>query len=92
MRLCATVLVALAFAFATGEAASAPGTAVCGKFDTVLVGGPGGDYIYQQNEWNSTLRQCATVRGRSFVVTRAGFKLPSNGPPAAYPSLYRGCH
>jgi hypothetical protein len=92
MRLRAALLVVLVCGAGAASAASGPATSVCAKFDTVLVGGPGGDYIYQQDEWNSSLQQCATVRGQSFTITKAGFQLPTNGPPATYPSFYRGCH
>jgi hypothetical protein len=49
-------------------------------------------YIFQNNEWNSTLPQCATVSGVGFSLTTANFNLPTNGAPATYPSLFRGCH
>lgn len=49
-------------------------------------------YIYQQNEWNSSLQQCATVSGVGFTLTTANFNLPTNGAPATYPSIFRGCH
>ena len=49
-------------------------------------------YIFQNNEWNSTLQQCATVSGVGFTLTTANFNLPTNGAPATYPSLFRGCH
>jgi hypothetical protein len=49
-------------------------------------------YIFQNNEWNSTLQQCATVSGVGFTLTTANFNLPTNGAPADYPSIFRGCH
>jgi glycosyl hydrolase family 12/cellulose binding protein with CBM2 domain/fibronectin type III domain protein len=49
-------------------------------------------YIFQNNEWNSTLQQCATVSGVGFTLTTANFNLPTNGAPATYPSIFRGCH
>jgi len=49
-------------------------------------------YIFQNNEWNSTQQQCATVSGVGFTLTTANFNLPTNGAPADYPSVYRGCH
>src|SRR3954451_5588430 len=70
------------------DAAAAPG--VCGKYDTLPVAGNA--YVYQQDEWNSDLPQCAEVHGTGFALTKASFDLPTNAPPAAYPSLYRGCH
>jgi len=49
-------------------------------------------YIFQNNEWNSTLEQCSTVSGVGFSITTANFNLPTNGAPATYPSIFRGCH
>jgi cellulose 1,4-beta-cellobiosidase len=62
----------------------------CGAFDAVALAD--GLYMFQQNEWNSSLKQCASVSGTGFRMTAAGFKLPNAGPPATYPSIYRGCH
>lgn len=62
----------------------------CAQFGTVSING--GQYIYQQDEWNSTAQQCATVNGVGFTLTTANFNLLTNGPPATYPSVYRGCH
>jgi len=49
------------------------------------------EYIFQNNEWNSSLQQCATVNGVGFTLTTANFDL-GNGAPATYPSIFRGCH
>lgn len=51
-----------------------------------------GQYIFQNNEWNSTSTQCATVSGVGFSLTTANFDLPNGGPPATYPSIFMGCH
>jgi hypothetical protein len=53
----------------------------------------GGAYIYQQNEWNSTLQQCANIDNvtGNFTITSANFNL-SGGAPATYPSIFKGCH
>src|SRR6266850_1382945 len=53
----------------------------------------GNAYIYQQNEWNSTLQQCASINTTTgdFTITSANFNL-SGGAPATYPSIYKGCH
>ena len=62
----------------------------CSQFGTVSING--GQYIYQQNEWNSSAQQCATVSGVGFTLTTANFNLATNGAPATYPSVFRGCH
>src|SRR6201996_1106516 len=69
---------------------SAKAQSTCAQFGTVSING--GQYIYQQDEWNSTAQQCATISGVGFTLTTANFNLPTNGPPATYPSVYRGCH
>ena len=69
---------------------SAPAQSTCAQFGTVSI--DGGQYIFQQDEWNSTTQQCATVGGVGFTLTAADFNLPTNGAPATYPSVYRGCH
>jgi Glycosyl hydrolase family 12 len=62
----------------------------CDPFGTVTVAD--GRFIVQQNEWNSSVRQCVRVEGRSWRITRASFDLATDGPPATYPSIFSGCH
>jgi hypothetical protein len=63
---------------------------ICDRFATASVSN--GRYLVQQDEWNSSLPQCIDVRGSSWTITRARFDLPTDGPPATFPSVYRGCH
>jgi hypothetical protein len=44
------------------------------------------------NENDSSLRECSTMSGAGFTITAANFGNATNGPPAAYTSIYRGCH
>jgi Glycosyl hydrolase family 12 len=69
------------------QAASDP-RSTCSPWGTISI--QNNAYIYQQDEWNSTHLQCATVSGVGFKLTRATFDLP-NGLPATYPSIYVGC-
>jgi hypothetical protein len=62
----------------------------CAQQGTVSINS--NQYIYQQDEWNSTATQCATVSGVGFSLTTANFNLPNGGPPATYPSIFMGCH
>jgi Glycosyl hydrolase family 12/Cellulose binding domain/Fibronectin type III domain len=85
----------LAIAFAVCIAflampASALAQSTCSTFGTISI--DGGEYIFQNNEWNSSLEQCATVSGTGFTLTTADFNLATNGAPATYPSIFRGCH
>ena len=65
----------------------------CAAFGTVNIDSKQPvEYVYQQNEWNSNQLQCATVSGVGFTLTTANFSLPTNGAPATYPSIFKGCH
>lgn len=87
------VFLAIAFVLAftlLGTPAAAQATSTCGQWDLVSL--VNGTYIYQQNEWNSTLTQCASVGPNAqFSLTTANFS-NGGGSPATYPSLYKGCH
>jgi hypothetical protein len=74
----------------TAAAAPAAAQSTCSTSGTISINS--GQYMYQQDEWNSSSQQCATVSGVGFSLTTANFNLPTNGPPATYPSIYRGCH
>ena len=64
----------------------------CTQFGTTSL--QGGEYLYQQNEWNSTATQCAGINPSTgaWSITQANFNLATNGAPATYPSSYKGCH
>lgn len=49
-------------------------------------------YNFQMNENGSSLEECATVNGAGFMITTADFRNATNGPAAAYTSVYEGCH
>jgi len=80
-----TVLVATSFV-AAGIAHAADTT--CAQQSTIAAG----DYNIQTNEWNSSLQQCITTSGTGWSVTTANFNMATNGAPATYPSIYKGCH
>lgn len=75
-----------------GMASAAPAAAqtTCAQFATIPVSN--GEYNIQTNEWNSSSQQCLTISGSSFTISTANFNLPTDGPPATYPSIYKGCH
>ena len=73
------------------HAAPAAGTTNCEQWGTLPL--QGGEYTLQGNEWNSTSPQCVTATGGSaWSVSTANFNLTTAGPPATYPSVYKGCH
>ncbi|MEE4543345.1 RICIN domain-containing protein [Streptomyces sp. V4-01] len=65
-------------------------TQICDQFGSTTIAG--GHYVVQNNEWGDTSPQCITVTGGGFNVTTASHNVPTNGAPAAYPSIYAGCH
>lgn len=52
----------------------------------------GGVYNFQMNEYDSSLEECATINGIGFTITTADFSNATDGSPATYTSIYRGCH
>lgn len=52
----------------------------------------GGLYNFQMDEWNSSLNECVNISGVGFTITSANFSNATNGAPANYTSIYRGCH
>lgn len=51
-----------------------------------------GIYNFQMNEYDSSLNECVDISGLGFTVTTASFSNSTDGSPAEYTSLYRGCH
>jgi len=85
-------LAALAGGLFVATPAHAATVTTCNGQDVVNV--QGGAYIYQQNEWNSSATQCASVDNSTgaWSITQANFGLGTNGAPATYPSIFKGCH
>ncbi|HLY40513.1 MAG TPA: cellulose binding domain-containing protein [Terracidiphilus sp.] len=81
-------LTALALCIASSRVAVAQST--CSPFDVTPL--DNGAYNFQMNEWNSTQQECANLNGNGFTITTANFNLATNGAPATYTSIYRGCH
>lgn len=76
-------------AFAASGSQSCTSTATTTGTTTIQ----NGEYIIQDNEWNSSAEQCITyTSGTAWSVSTANFNLPTNGAPATYPSIYKGCH
>ncbi|MYT68129.1 MULTISPECIES: ricin-type beta-trefoil lectin domain protein [unclassified Streptomyces] len=63
---------------------------LCDKFGSTSIAG--GKYIVQNNEWGDDTPQCLTVTNSGFTISTASHNVPTNGAPAAYPSVYAGCH
>ncbi|MGD3108545.1 GH12 family glycosyl hydrolase domain-containing protein [Streptomyces sp. YGL11-2] len=70
--------------------ASAGTTTLCDMFGSMAVSG--GKYIVQNDEWGDSVPQCIGVSDAGFNVTTGDHNLAGSGAPAAYPSIYAGCH
>jgi hypothetical protein len=73
-----------------GAASGADPAPTCGQYDAVSL--QDGLYMFEQNEWNSGAVQCAVVTQNGFRLTKANFGKPTNGAPATFPFIMRGCH
>ncbi|CAK0781063.1 exported hypothetical protein [Gammaproteobacteria bacterium] len=63
---------------------------VCQKYGTISI--LGGEFIVQNNVWNSSTSQCVLVPDNntaSFTVSRSDH---NTNTVASYPSIYKGCH
>jgi hypothetical protein len=65
-------------------------TQICSQYGSTPI--QGNKYIVQNNVWGDSTTQCINVTNSGFAVTSAVHNLPQNGAPAAYPSVYAGCH
>jgi hypothetical protein len=86
----AGVLITLSLFFAVEPPKANTLTRICDKFGSTPVSG--GRYIVQNNEWGNSIPQCIDVTDNGFSITSGYHNLPTNGAPAAYPSIYAGCH
>lgn len=85
MRLLLALMLALGLLAVPAQAAPV----ICEKYGTAEAQG----YVVQNNVWGASTAQCIDVdQGGGFTVTSAAHTLPPNGAPAAYPSIYAGCH
>jgi hypothetical protein len=79
-----------AIAMCIGSSRIAVAQSTCSRSDVTPL--DSGVYNFQMNEWNSSAEECATINGIGFTITNANFDLATNGAPATYTSIYRGCH
>src|SRR5690606_5956509 len=64
---------------------------ICEKFGSTSI--QNGTYIVQNNVWGADTTQCIDVnQSGGFTVTQADHNKATNGAPAAYPSIFSGCH
>ncbi|MBX6371953.1 MAG: cellulose binding domain-containing protein [Acidothermus sp.] len=77
---------------ALGGPAYGATTTTCSPTSVTSVAGD--EYRVQANEWNSSAQQCLTIDTTTgaWSVSTANFNLPTNGAPATYPAIYKGCH
>jgi len=90
--LAAALLVGVATVMAVGPgqpASAAP--VICEKYGSTSI--QNGRYIVQNNVWGADTTQCIDVnQNGGFTITQADHDKATNGAPAAYPSIYAGCH
>jgi hypothetical protein len=90
-RLLAAAVVAPLLAVGLVAAPAHAEPVLCGQWDTASI--EGGRYNVQNNVWGASTRQCIDVDQQGgFAVTQADHNNATNGAPAAYPSIFAGCH
>lgn len=83
----------LALAFCVGLCMSprtAAAQSTCAAFDVTPL--DGGVYNFQMDEYDSSDEECVSINGVGFTITTADFSNATDGSPAGYTSVYRGCH
>jgi cellulose 1,4-beta-cellobiosidase len=73
----------------------AASVSVCNITDTVNITSSSKMYVVQNNVWNDVNgSNCLSVDDQTgnFTVTSANHNKATNGAPAAYPSIFQGCH
>lgn len=66
----------------------------CDQYGTWNVTPTSKNYVVQNNRWGASTQQCIAGdnANTSWSVTTSQHNLATNGPPAGYPSIYKGCH
>ncbi|HEV2784179.1 MAG TPA: cellulose binding domain-containing protein [Actinophytocola sp.] len=86
----AMAAVVLTGGLAVVAAQPAQAVVTCEKFGTLSI--QNGRYNVQNNVWGADTAQCIDTTASGFTVTQANHNNATNGAPAAYPSVYFGCH
>lgn len=73
---------------ADGSTGQRPLAEICETFGSA----PAGQYIVHNNVWGASTPQCIETTDSGFRITSADHNNATDGPPAAYPSIYAGCH
>jgi chitodextrinase len=84
------ILLAGSVAAVVVAAPAAHAEVVCDQYGTRTI--QSGRYVVQNNRWGASTTQCIDVTTTGFTITQANHNNPTNGAPAAYPSVYLGCH
>jgi len=77
------------------EPVSAANITICNQYDTVNITPSSKTYVVQNNVWNDVNgSQCLKVDDATgdFSIISSGHNKSTSGPPAAYPSIFKGCH
>ena len=78
----------LSSAHAAPSDTARPLAEICDTYGTEQVG----RYVVQNNVWGASTAQCITTTDNGFRISVAEHHNPTDGAPAAYPSIFAGCH
>jgi hypothetical protein len=85
----ALAIVAASMLVLPSQGASADPTTLCGGQHVSVAAG---EYVVQNNEWNSNANECVTTDGNADFTVAANDMTTPPGAPGGYPSIYQGCH
>lgn len=74
--------------------ARAQAVSTCDQYGTWNVTPSAKTYVVQNNRWGASTQQCISGdnANTSWSVSTSQHNVATNGPPAGYPSIFKGCH
>jgi hypothetical protein len=80
----------LLLATLSGTVPAAAATQLCDTFAYTFVSGDA--FVVQNQRWGADTPQCVDAVDGGFTITSEDHDNPPTGQPAAYPSIFAGCH
>ena len=80
--------------FGIAPIAQAASVSTCDQYGTWNVTPTSKTYVVQNNRWGASTQQCIAGdnANTSWRVSTSQHNMPTNGHPAGYPSIFKGCH
>lgn len=88
------IAVLLLVAMSRPSVSRAASVSTCDQYGTWNVTPSGKTFVVMNNRWGASTTQCISGDNAttSWRVSTSQHNLPTNGAPASYPAIYKGCH